>query len=242
MGREFNIQKFTDTLETVNSFNTLTTFFENCFSDLDIDTVCYQCLPPQGALANDPLFQILGIGYTQSAIDKYKENEDYRINPFLKKPLLLARPLQWSEILASPDLNLREKDFTQRSQKIMKGAGVSIPVFGPLRYDGVISIGFGDHKINLSSFDILELQMACQQAHLRFCTVLDEKKPIPIALTNRESEIMRWVMCGKSNTVIADIVGISPHTVNSYMRRIYLKLDVSDRVSAAFRALALGLI
>jgi len=49
-------------------------------------------------------------------------------------------------------------------------------------------------------------------------------------------------MCGKSNTVIADIVGISPHAVNSYMRRIYLKLDVSDRVSAAFRALALGLI
>ena len=51
-----------------------------------------------------------------------------------------------------------------------------------------------------------------------------------------------WVAKGKSNSVIADIIGISPNTVDTYLRRIFEKLEVSDRVTAALRGLAIGLI
>jgi len=42
--------------------------------------------------------------------------------------------------------------------------------------------------------------------------------------------------------VIADIIGISQHTVNGYLRSIYLKTNTSDRTTAVLRGLGDGLI
>ena len=61
-------------------------------------------------------------------------------------------------------------------------------------------------------------------------------------LSSREKEILDWVARGKSNSVIAEILEISPGTVDTYMRRIYVKLDVSDRTSAAVKGVGMGLI
>ena len=40
----------------------------------------------------------------------------------------------------------------------------------------------------------------------------------------------------------ASILGISAHTVDAHLRRVYLKLGVFDRMSAALRGLGFGLI
>lgn len=52
-------------------------------------------------------------------------------------------------------------------------------------------------------------------------------------LTFREEEILRLVVKGFTNAQIARELGISPKTVNTYMSRIYTKLDVNNRTSAA---------
>lgn len=62
-----------------------------------------------------------------------------------------------------------------------------------------------------------------------------------IKLTQREAEVLSWVAQGKSNTVIAKIMGVSPHTIDNYLRRTYTKIGVNSRTSAAIKALLLGL-
>lgn len=64
----------------------------------------------------------------------------------------------------------------------------------------------------------------------------------PIALSQRETEILTWVAKGKSNTDIGVILKISPHTVGTYLKRILTKLDVSSRTTAAVRAAQIGLL
>lgn len=54
-------------------------------------------------------------------------------------------------------------------------------------------------------------------------------------LSKRELEVMRWVSLGKSNSVVAEILGISVGSVDTYMRRIFQKLGVNDRTSAALK-------
>jgi len=57
-----------------------------------------------------------------------------------------------------------------------------------------------------------------------------------VNLTPRELEVLELISFGKSNPEIAIILDISTNTVTGYVSRIFLKLGVSDRVSAAMRA------
>lgn len=52
-------------------------------------------------------------------------------------------------------------------------------------------------------------------------------------LTPRESEVLIWVAKGKTNRDIAEIVGMSPRTVNKHLEHIYVKLGVETRSAAA---------
>jgi DNA-binding NarL/FixJ family response regulator len=56
---------------------------------------------------------------------------------------------------------------------------------------------------------------------------------IRLQLTPRESEVLMWVARGKSNRDIAEILKLSPRTVNKHLEQIYAKLGVENRASAA---------
>jgi DNA-binding response OmpR family regulator len=62
-----------------------------------------------------------------------------------------------------------------------------------------------------------------------------------LQLTQRESEVLMWIARGKSNRDIAEILSLSPRTVNKHLEQIYAKLGVENRASAAAMAVrALG--
>ncbi|WP_166260789.1 XrtB/PEP-CTERM-associated transcriptional regulator EpsA [Marinobacter salicampi] len=51
-------------------------------------------------------------------------------------------------------------------------------------------------------------------------------------LTQREAEIMQWVAAGKTNEIIGVILNISPFTVKNHLKRIFQKLEVTNRAQA----------
>jgi DNA-binding CsgD family transcriptional regulator len=53
-----------------------------------------------------------------------------------------------------------------------------------------------------------------------------------LGLSQRESEILSWVVQGKTNPEIGAILGISPRTVHKHMGRIYTRLGVENRHAA----------
>lgn len=56
-------------------------------------------------------------------------------------------------------------------------------------------------------------------------------------LTLRESEVLVWVARGKTNRDIAEILGLSPKTVNKHLEHLFVKLGVETRSAATARAL-----
>jgi ATP/maltotriose-dependent transcriptional regulator MalT len=62
------------------------------------------------------------------------------------------------------------------------------------------------------------------------------------ALTIRECEILVLISQGLSNKRIARALTISPETVKSHVKRIFLKLAVCTRSAAVFQAASLGLL
>lgn len=61
-----------------------------------------------------------------------------------------------------------------------------------------------------------------------------------LRLTCREAQILYWVALGKTNREIADVLDISPRTVNKHLEHVFEKLNVETRTAAATVALSKG--
>lgn len=70
--------------------------------------------------------------------------------------------------------------------------------------------------------------------------ILDERCGKP--LTEREMEVLGYVVLGKSNTEIARELLISAHTAKAHVCSILKKMNVNDRVQAAVKAVKEKLI
>lgn len=62
------------------------------------------------------------------------------------------------------------------------------------------------------------------------------------SLTEREHEVLKQVVMGKSNTEIAHELLISVHTAKAHVCSILQKMSVNDRVQAAVKAVREGLV
>ncbi len=60
-----------------------------------------------------------------------------------------------------------------------------------------------------------------------------ESIALSFKLTPREAEVLYWVVKGKINRDIGDIVGSSPMTVKKHLERVFAKLGVETRTAAA---------
>jgi len=54
-----------------------------------------------------------------------------------------------------------------------------------------------------------------------------------LGLTTREGEVLSWLAKGKTNRDIAQILGLSPRTIDKHLEQIYSKLGVENRTAAA---------
>src|SRR6516164_2512448 len=57
-----------------------------------------------------------------------------------------------------------------------------------------------------------------------------------IGLTAREGEVLHWVIQGKRDKEIADILSASPRTIHNHVRSILRKLNTETRTAAALAA------
>ncbi len=60
-----------------------------------------------------------------------------------------------------------------------------------------------------------------------------------LKLTAREAEVLLWISRGKTNRDIADILGLSPRTVNKHLEQIFAKIGVENRAAAAIQVVTI---
>ncbi|RED17935.1 helix-turn-helix transcriptional regulator [Pontivivens insulae] len=172
-------------------------------------------------------------GFPEDWVCHYIEDQLYRVDPRPDLARRMANVFRWSDIDQIANLHEEQRDFMEELSHWKLGDGLAIPLFGPNLRNGYLGLGFGGSENMPDAAGAAALQMAAQAGHLRYCELLKNDFTAPANLSKREREILDWIAQGKSNAVIADILDISRHTVDTYVRRLFEKLNVSDRTSAA---------
>lgn len=205
-----------------------------------VSRIAYVHFPPVGAPDAD-LFRMKTDGFAPEDVEHYVREKLYRSNPRIGLAQKRMEPFYWDEVPAVTQLQSeRDRLYAELDDRIGAPFGYGIPVFGPNGRNGFVGLTLEAPRL---SEDVeRDFRWAFQIAHLRYCAMLaDAFGPVP-ALSEREREVLAWVARGKSNPAIGTILGISAHTVDAHLRRIYLKLGVYDRITATVRGLGVGLI
>jgi DNA-binding NarL/FixJ family response regulator len=69
-----------------------------------------------------------------------------------------------------------------------------------------------------------------------------QAEPASHALSDREVEVLRLLVAGKTNREIARELILSISTVKTHVEHVIAKLDVADRTQAAVKATRLGIV
>lgn len=180
--------------------------------------------------------------FPASWVERYRRMNYFEHDPIIAHALTVDEAFHWFEIGKLVRLTVEQQTFLDDLRAHGLIDGLAIPIFGAKGTVAYFGVGSTEHDLRLPPQDILQIQFACHQTHRRYVEIHGEIDAGPLPLSKRETEVLRWLAKGKSNSVIADILGISEHTVDTLVRRTFQKLGVTDRVSAAIRGVGTGLI
>ena len=226
-----------DTLEHAHIAGLLLAFLHQ----RGIRQVAYHHLPPLGA-PDAKTTRILSDGFSPEIVQMYAAGRSRGTTPVVNYVQQNPDPVYWDEIESRRVLTPSEKAYVSILREAGAVHGLSMQVFGPHGRNAIFSLGLEPGLTRLDVETLRAVQVACQSAHQRYCALLLPTLGETPELSPREAEVLAWIAQGKSNATVGEILGISAHTVDAHLRRIYLKLGVFDRVSAALRGLGFGLI
>ena len=181
------------------------------------------------------------VGFPKEWETAYKQSGRWD-DPLPNIALNRGTAFRWSEANNIAQIDDKGRAYLKKLEAAGMGEGIAVHCTAPYARAGFVGVGLPKDPMALDEAMVRQIQVAAQLCFQRYCElvgVLDEQLP---ELSQRELDVIRWIGEGKSNAVIADILGISKNSVDSYVKRIFAKLDVSDRTAAAVKAVSLGLV
>lgn len=119
-----------------------------------------------------------------------------------------------------------------------EGSFLIFPTFGPYIRGGIFILHSPAREKDHLPRDIRILDMVLQKTHVFISALEAEKEEEYLALTEREIDVLACISSGLNNQESADILGISIHTINGYLRRIMLKYGTSDKLNTGLAGLS----
>ena len=150
-----------------------------------------------------------------------------------EEPIYYSGTTDEAIFLKAPDLWEEYHSWGHRggwAQSIIEGSGI----FSIFHVDSkdIVDIKY----LKNISFHLQWITIAVHStmSHLR-------SKPT-VSLSTREKEVLRWTGDGKTADQIAEILMLSPSTINFHLRNAMMKLDAPNKTAAVVRAIFLGLL
>ncbi|MEM7460075.1 MAG: LuxR C-terminal-related transcriptional regulator [Pseudomonadota bacterium] len=235
---EFDFSRFAAQIAASNSGDEVWALIDAICDKADVEGVCCRCFPSEAA-AEQTIFFSTTSRFSPELGDALEQAPGY-LDAFLHASVRTTKPFLWRDMESlleprSPQLHY------YRDHIASFGTGVVVPVFGPLFRNGYFCFHSYEDR-TVTEMDKMVLHSISQTAYLKLLDIMYKTADRERTLSGRELETINMIARGKSNPEVAAAMSVSVNTINTLLKRIFEKLDVSDRVSAVMRAYALGYI
>ncbi len=239
--QEIILSKTVEEIEQKNRVADILRILRSASISLGANRISYH-LTPKLHSQTDESVHLIAEGFPKKWIELYEHEHLREHDPIPDIVMQHGEPMLWQDAIKARKLNPQERNFVAQLEAFGLHEGIGIPLFGQKVRSAYSSFSFRQSELLFDKKLILKISTLALSAHVRICRVLERDEDINVHLSERESQVMRLIGNGRSSKVIAADLGISQTTAETYVRRIFTKLEVNDRVGATIRALELGIL
>lgn len=208
---------------------------------MGVKMMAYHLVPPFHSQISKGA-TIISFGFPKQWVEYYADPAARAQDPVPDIVMEQHGRMSWAEALKI----CRNKDPVTDIRHAVEIAEIpyafGLPLYGPGGRDAYCAIIMDNASYVTDMWNMVQIQNIMQAVHVRISHLTIAKDNAAIKLSHRETEVLNWILGGKSRNDIATILGLAPATVDTYLRRIYEKLGVNNRIMASLRALSQNLI
>ncbi|MDN5005505.1 LuxR family transcriptional regulator [Bradyrhizobium sp. GCM10027634] len=231
-------QRFIDLLSSAEDAGSFSDAMAITATALDLSCFAYLALPYQ------PDKQPLVIStYPANWVAHYLRNHYERFDPIVTQALQNPEPFRWGADISTRDVSSVQQELLNEASQFGIRFGFTVPIHDGRGPTAALTFAVDQRRpqfencIN-SHARVLQLIAMYFHAHVRRKLSGNRRIDCALLLSPRELECLEWAAQGKSAWEIGCILGISRHTVSSYLDNAKEKLGVRTIVQAATRLVA----
>lgn len=205
------------------------------------DAMALHLIPP---IASKPLEDFLLTTWPGIWRETYDAGELSRDDAIIEVTPQFTGLVTWDMIRAKRRKEGRNVRVLDVAQSLGWLNGFAVPVFGPNGYCAIF--GACGVEADPPPRSIAAMQIMALHVHERIKELLapelTRRESIAVTLTPREIECVKWLLAGKSDWEIGEILGIAEATVHWRIERAKKKLGIKTRAQLTALAVHYGLV
>lgn len=188
---------------------------------------------------------LLVSSYPSPWLDRYRHRRYHQLDPVVTVGRRQRRPFLWGRAEHLRHLPTADRLVFDEARDFGIRVGYTMPVHGPNGECGLFSLSVEDDSARCEEAareNRYLLQVLSSEIHRVMTESLARTTAEMPALTEHERLCLSWTVRGKTAWEIARILGRSRPTIDFHLQKAMRKLDASNKIHAAFKALQAGLI
>ena len=238
-----SIEEFIEQSNESCSIEELSSLLGDALAQFGYDRFCYSLISDHDSLNLKAGHGLLR-NYPESWMKHYVSSQYVGRDPVPLHCFKTTRPFTWKYVTQNQKISAFQKRIMDEAHEAKLMDGMAVPIHGMNGELSGVGMASSAGGVELNEVVMAKIRTLCFQFHMAYTEMLraEEEPGGGIFLTDREREVLLWAAEGKSDAVIADILGISYSTVRFHINNSYKKLNSNERIFAVTKAIRLGLI
>lgn len=159
-------------------------------------------------------------------------------DPVMYAAMTLGMPVHFLKLETSLDFKPGGASVIQAMRAAGYRDGVTTPVYAKPGDFAYFVAAFEEERPDLTPADLRRIKFLFSEYFYRLREIENVRAD---TLSRREIQVLVAMVQDKSNSEIAQMLGVSEHTVDTYVRRCFEKLSVRSRTQAVLRFIGAGM-